>query len=217
MDAALLGLGLLLLLAGKKKPAAASAAAAAAPSQTDGGKLLSRAHQAPAASWAPIFQDAGATPAEAAAMSRWAGLESSGNPNPQPPGNGGGLMQVGRGFVDMGALTAAEYSRLTNPTTSRKEQAVLALKYVRWCADQAARLVAPLALSKDPEDRIWWAYWYQQRPVDVRDVLAPLARQLSTTDARTLADTAGPLMKDAAALHRLRASNVVAFDAPGAA
>lgn len=209
-----------LLLLGKKKPggsAASSPAAAAAGATTDGGKLLSRAHQAPAQAWLPIFMDAGATPAEAAAMTRWAGLESSGNPRPMPPGNGGGLMQVGRGFVDMGAMTTTEHARLTNPATSNKEQAVLALKYVRWCADQAARLLSPLALGNDTDDRMWWGYSYHQRPVDVRDVYAPHARQFSSANARYLADVLGSLLKDANALHRLRASNVVAFDAPGGA
>lgn len=208
---------LALLLLGKKKPSGAAAAAApsSSTSATDGAKLLARANQKSALQWAGIFMDAGATPPEASAMARWAGLESSGDPTPMPPGNGGGLMQVGKGFVDMGALTAGEYARLTNPSTPSKEQAVLAIKYVRWCADQSARLVGQLPAN--PVDRVWWAYWYQQRPVDVRDVLAPVVQQLGTTDAATIADALAPVLaKDAAASHRLRAANVVAFDAPGA-
>lgn len=221
MDGGLLALGLLFLLGGKKsqqsqqQQAAAAAVAQKGLDAADGQKLLARAHQAAAAQWAGVFMDAGATAPEAAALARWAGLESSGNPNPQPPGNGGGLMQVGKGFVDMGALTADQYARLTKSTTSAKENATLAIKYAHWLADQAARLVGA-QLPNDPADRTWFAYYYHQRPVDVRDLVAPLAKQLSTTSARTLADVLGQTLTDPASLHRLRASNVVAFDAPGA-
>jgi hypothetical protein len=185
--------------------------AARAAADPDGAKLFARANQQAALSWAPIFLDAGATStSEANALARWAGLESSGNPNPQPPGNGGGLMQVGRGFVDMGALTKTEYARLT--TAPKKEEAAIALRYVHWLADQAARLVG--GLPPDPIDHVWYAYWYHQRPVDVRDILAPLAKQLSTTSPAMISHAMFGTIKDPATLHRLRAANVVAFDHP---
>jgi hypothetical protein len=216
---ALVGVALL-FLGGKKSPSGSSsggggaaAAASGAPdakwAADDGTKLHARANQQAALAWAPIFMDAGATPMEAQAMARWAGLESSGNPHPNPPGNGGGLMQVGKGFVDMGALTPGEYAKLTNPTTSNREQAVLALKYVRWLWSRAKQYVQ--APPSNPVDQIWYAYLYHMRPVDVRDgnmhgEAGPMAAELY------------PIWSVAKQpLHRLHAANVVAFDHPGGA
>lgn len=203
---------LALLLFGKKKIGAGSTAATAsgpttpAAAAADGAKLLARANQPQALAWAPIFIDAGATPMEAQAMARWAGLESSGNPRPIPAGNGGGLMQVGKGFVEMGALTPAEYAKLTTPGTSNKEQAVLALKYVRWCWARAKQYVT--APPSNPVDQIWYAYLYHMRPVDVRD-------SGMHGEAGPMAAALYPIWSvDKAPLHRLHAANVVAFDDP---
>lgn len=196
--------------AGASSPGAAAAADNSAPdpawANQDGAKLLARANQHQALSWAPIFMDAGATPAEAQALARWAGLESSGNPRPNPPGNGGGLMQVGKGFVDMGVLTPAEYAKLTAPGTSNKEQAVYAIKYVHALWKLASKYVAQPPAN--PVDQVWYAYLYHMRPVDVRDgnlhgEAGPMALALY------------PVWSVAKApLHRLHAANVVAFDHP---
>lgn len=220
----LLALALLFLKGGKKgasspassspadnegaKPslAAAGHAPTAAEAAADGAALLSRANQKPALGWAPIFMEAGATAMEAQAMARWAGLESSGNPRPSPPGNGGGLMQVGKGFVDMGALTPSEYAKLTAPGTSNKEIAVLALKYVHWLWSRAKAYVQ--APPSNPIDQIWYAYLYQMRPVDVRD-------SGMHGEAGPMSAALYPLWSvDKAPLHRLHAANVVAFDNP---
>lgn len=173
---------------------------------TDGTKLHARANQAAALAWAPIFMDAGATPMEAQAMARWVGLESSGNTHPTT-GNGGGLMQVGKGFVDMGALTPSEYAKLQNPSTTSKEQAVLALKYVRWLWGRAKQYVAQP--PSNPVDQVWYAYLYHMRPVDVRD-------SHLHGEAGPMAAALYPVWSiSKQALHRLHAANVVAFDNPG--
>jgi hypothetical protein len=200
----------LLLLGGKKKPGAAAAAGPTGPvtatwAADDGAKLLARANQKAALTWAPIFIDAGATTGEAQAMARWAGLESSGNPRPTG-GNGGGLMQVGKGFVDMGAMSPSEYAKLQAPGTSNKEQAVLALKYVHWCWERAKQYVS--APPTNPVDQIWYAYLYHMRPVDVRD-------SGMHGEAGPMAAALYPIWSvDKAPLHRLHAANVVAFDNP---
>jgi hypothetical protein len=207
---------LALLFLGGKKGAGASSPAAAAADNTppdpawanqDGAKLLARANQHQALTWAPIFMDAGATPAEAQALARWAGLESSGNPRPNPPGNGGGLMQVGKGLADMGVMTPAERAKLTAPTTSNKEQAVLAIKYVHGLWNLAKKYVAQP--PSNPVDQVWYAYLYHMRPVDVRDGNLH-------GEAGPMAAALYPLWSVAKApLHRLHAANVVAFDHPG--
>lgn len=202
----LIALALLLLGGNKKGGAAASGPPTAATAADDGAKLLARANQKPALLWAPIFIDAGATTSEAQAMARWAGIESSGNPRPMPAGNGGGLMQVGPGFVKMGAMLPSEFAKLTAPGTSNKEQAVLALKYVHWCWERAKQFVAQP--PSNPVDQIWYAYLYHMRPVDVRD-------SGMHGEAGPMAAALYPLWSvDKKPLHRLHAANVVAFDNP---
>lgn len=186
------------------------------PPDQDGAALLKRANQKSALKWAGLFLDHPVTPLTAAALARWAGIESSGVPvGPNNPSrlDERGLMQAGPQSVAEGAMPAADWAALADAGTTDKRQADIAVSYVDWLASRAAKHLA--SDPTDPIDRVWFAKLYHQRPVDVRDVVGPLTKQLSTTDARSLAHVlASTWANDAKAMHRLRAANVVAWGTP---
>lgn len=207
----------LLILGGKKALASTSTLSkpgAAPPSpDADGAALMKRANQKAALAWASIFADHPVSPLVAGELARWAGLESSGNPLAQSRLNERGLMQAGAQTVAEGGLTPAEWDALIDPKTSKKAHADLAIAYVDWLARHAATHL--LSDPIDPVDRVWYAKLYHQRPVDVRDVVGPLTKQLSTTNAHTIAAALPAVWgADAKAMHRLRAANVVAWGTP---
>ena len=208
------GIALLLLAGGKKVLASTGPKAAAPPKpvdpKADGDALIKRANQKAALAWASIFADHPVTPLVAGELARWAGIESSGNPLAKSRLNERGLMQAGAQTVDEGGLTQAEWDALIDPKTTKKQHADLAIKYVDWLASHAATHL--LSDPADPVDRVWYAKLYHQRPVDVRDVVGPLTKQLSTTNAHTIATVlANTWSADPKAMHRLRAANVVAW------
>jgi Transglycosylase SLT domain len=183
------------------------------PPDADGAALLKRANQRAALDWAGVFLDHPVTPLASAALARWAGIESSGNPLSKSRLDERGLMQVGPHAVAEHELTQTLYDAILDPTTSRKVQADIAIAYVDALASKAAAHL--LSEPTDPIDRIWYAKLYHQRPVEVRDVYGPLTKQFSTTDAKFVAHVAaGQLASNAQAMHRLRAANVVAFGTP---
>jgi hypothetical protein len=201
------GVGLLLLGGGKALAAAAGGPRKRLGSpEEDGANLLKRANQARAQAWVQDFLAGGADPATAAALARWAGIESSGNPLETSRLGERGLMQAGPHTVEEGGLTAQEWAALVNPKTTRAAQAGLAVKYVDWLWQHASTHVAdPPA---DPIDQIWYAKLWHQWPVDVRDFAmhgpaAAMARQLAAMWAG-----------DEKRMHRLRAANVVAWGTP---
>lgn len=249
-DTAAAGVLVLLGLMGAKKASASTGkkAPGGLPPPVDANKdiaaLLKRANQKDAAAWSVVFADLPdhpVSPLTAAALSRWAGIESSGIPvGPKNPSrlDERGLMQAGPAAVAEGELTQAEFDALKDKKTTRGVQAALAVKYVDALANKAMTYV--LHPPKDPIFLIWYSKLWHQRPVDVRDAgLVPLVDgkpQLSPTghpagmtgdaqaDARALVERysmelanaralPNPAGADAAekALHRLRAANVVAF------
>lgn len=208
----------LILLGGKKVFAAASSRN---DDDSDGAKLLARANQPAALSWVPVFMQAHViakgspvhiTEPIAQAYARWAGIESSGNPMAHSRLDERGLMQVG---VKLGgpetdppppAFEQPDWISLTDPDTSREQQADMAIHYVDWLYGRALKYITDPPTN--PIDQIWYAKLYHQRPVDLRDgklhgEALPMARELAkrwSTDAK--------------AMHRLRAANVVAFGVP---
>lgn len=193
----------MLLFFGSKKGAAASATSKAAASD-DGAKLLARANQAAALSWVPTFVQQDAPQQLAEALARWVGIESSGNPLAISSQGERGLLQVTHTTaLTEGALTPAQWEELRAPATTRAEHARIAMLLENWLWSRAKAHVA-----NPPTDYIsatWYAKLYHQRPVDVRDgkmhgPALPMAKELAVRWAG-----------DAAAMHRLRAANVVAF------
>jgi hypothetical protein len=202
-----------LLLIGGKKAFASTGGKALADPKADGDALMKRANQKAALAWASVFLELPVSLLTAAALARWAGIESSGNPLAKSRLNERGLMQAGAQSVAEGALTQAEWDALIDPKTAKADQAHLAAKYVDWLASRAAHFLA--SDPADPIDRIWYAKLYHQRPVDVRDVVGPLTHQLSTTNAHTIAGAlAATWATSAAHMHRLRAANVIAWGTP---
>lgn len=172
----------------------------------DGQKLVARANQKAAQAWETIFQAQNATDRQSRELSRWAGIESSGDPTARSPLGERGLLQLGPAMMKDGALTPAEFDQLVNPGTTREEHARLNFKFVKWLVARAAKHVTNF--PTDGSDQIWYAKLYHQRPVDVRDghlhgPAALMARELAMRWA-----------SDAKAMHRLRAANVVAWNQP---
>lgn len=174
--------------------------------EADGAALLKRANQANAHAWAVTFVDNpshATSPLAAAALARWAGIESSGKATNRSRLDERGLMQAGPAAVTDGELTQAEFDQLIAPSTTKAQHAALAIKYVDALANKAMTYV-PHPPS-DPVELIWYAKLWHQRPVDVRD--AGMTGD-AIADARRLAVQ---WAADAKAMHRLRAANVVAW------
>lgn len=213
-DETAISFGLALLMFAGKKALASSGKpvpkVAIPDPATDGALLLKRANQATA--WASTFADLPTSPLTAQALARWAGIESSGKPVNTSRLNERGLMQAGPQSVTEGLLTAAEWAALNSPSTARKEHARIAVKYVDGLANKAKTHVP--GMGPDPVDRIWFAKLWHQWPVDVRNEVGPLAKELGTSDALTLAHALAPKWAaDPKRAHRLRAANVIAFGA----
>lgn len=172
----------------------------------DGRKLVARANQKQASAWASDFVGHPMDPLSAAALARWAGLESSGDPLAKSRLNERGLMQAGPQSVSEGEMTQAAWDAMSDPKTSRRDQADIAANYVDALVKKASTHLGHA--PADPIDRIWYAKLYHQRPVDVRD---SHLTGVALDDARRLAtEWAG----DPKAMHRLRAANVVAWGTP---
>jgi hypothetical protein len=214
-DTAIGAVVLLLLLAGRKALASTKPGAAPPPPKppldpkADGAALMKRANQAAAAAWAVTFAsvpDHPISPLSAAALARWAGIESSGKATNASRLNERGLLQAGPQTVEEGGLTAPEFDALIAPSTSKAQHAALAIKYADWLAKKAFTYVARPPV--DPVEILWYAKLWHQRPVDVRD--GGLTGD-AIADARMLAQK---WAADPKAMHRLRAANVVAWGTP---
>jgi hypothetical protein len=203
-----LGLGLiggLFLLGTKKSQAATEKEASAADA-----KLLTRANQEKAAKWIDILTDAGGLNlpySVAAAVARWFGIESGGNPLAVSSQGERGLAQITKtSALTEGALTQKEWDALIDKNTSSAEQARINWKIIEWCYTRASKYLTHGAPPTDPIEQIWYAKLYHQRPVDVRD--AELTGEAKADAFRLEMEWAGD-----AKLHRLHAANVVAWNA----
>lgn len=172
----------------------------------DAAHLLARANQTHGASWATLFSDVPVSPLVAQALARWAMLESSGNPVAVSKLGERGLMQAGPQTVSEGGMSKATWDKLTSRSTSLAEQAQIAVSYVDWLWQRAARYIE--APPVDPVDQVWYAYLYHQRPVDVRD------GHMHGPAAEMSIELASTWHADPHKLHRLMAANVVAWGDP---
>jgi len=205
--AALAGAAYFLLKGGKARP---KPVGSPADGRNHGATLLVRAAQGK--SWVPDFIAAGASPPLAAALGRWAGIESGGNPTAESPIKERGLLQMGPHAVAEGYLTAAEWAALKSIATPRAEHAKIALKLYGKFWDKAKRYVKnPPA---EPIDRVWYAKMYHQRPKFLAQANAHGPARLM---AGALATRWAP--QGAMGLHNryLRSANVVAFNDPNPA
>lgn len=198
--------GLLWLLFGGGK----SKAATAAEERAIDAELLKRANQPHARDpWFEIFTQDSHPPLDpdiAAAVCRWIGIESSGNPLEVSPSGERGLAQITKtSALTEKALTPAEWDAMISPTTSPQEQARIAWKVIEWCWERAKKYVAGGA-ARDAIDQLWYAKLYHQRPVDVRD--GKLTGD-AKADSRRLETT---WAADPKRLRYLHAANVVAWN-----
>ncbi len=202
----LMGLGLLLLSSKKK-----GASSASTPGKTesvdqrtdDGIKLVARANQSGAQKWVTLFQQQDIPLQLAQALARWAGIESSGNPLAVSKLGERGLMQVGEASMKDGNVTPTEWAEMVSPATTNEEHAKIAYNAANWLYNRARKHV-----TNPPQDftsGVWYAKLYHQWPVDVRD------GQLHGDALLMARELAQRWKNDAVRVHRLRASNVVAF------
>jgi len=127
-------------------------------------ELLHRAIQPHAMSWASYFADVGETPAVADALSRWAGIESGGDPTVVSTLGERGLLQVGVHTRAEGGITDADWADLINPDTLPNTHARIGAQYARWLYTRALKHLSNS--TTDPVGQTWFAYLYHQRPKD---------------------------------------------------
>lgn len=173
--------------------------------RNQGAALLVRAAQGK--SWVPDFEAAGASPALAAALGRWAGIESGGKANAESPIHERGLLQMGPHAVAEGYLTPEEWAALKSIATPRATHAKIALKLYGKFWDKAKRYVSNP--PEGPVDRVWYAKMYHQRPAFLAQAKAHGPARLMAGTLATRWVKSGPM-----GLHNryLRAANVVAFN-----
>jgi hypothetical protein len=178
-------IAVLLLLGGAKAARAASSSAPttkqkkAADAIDRVAGLQARANQACARAWIPDLIAAGASPELAAMLSRWIGLESSGNPSKPSSAGEYGLLQILPSTAKE-ALTPGEWLQLRDPTTSRADQAAIALKQYRWHVANAKKWVKNW--PGEP-DAVFYAKMSHARPADLSSAkpdgaAAPVARAM---------------------------------------
>lgn len=196
-------IGALLLLVGRKASAAAAKPAAAAAALDRIAGLQARANQAAAKAWIPDLVKAGASQYLAEALARWIGMESSGNPSKPSSAGEYGLLQILPSTAKE-ALTAGEWLQLKDPTTSRADQARIALKQFMWHQDHAAKYVKAWP-GNSAGASTFYAKLHHARPKDLSD-----ARPSGDPKADYTALVAR-FKNDPAALLRLAAASVVTW------
>ncbi len=167
--------------------------------------LQARAHQPSARAWIPDLIAAGASPALAEMLSRWIGIESSGNPSKPSPAGEYGLLQI-LPTTAKEALTPGEWLQLKDPTTSRADQAKIALKQFAWHQDRAHKYISAWPGNTHGET-VFYAKLHHARPKDLSDAKATLTGN-ARADAKALT---AKWKNDPAALVRLAAANVITW------
>jgi hypothetical protein len=171
-----------------------------------------RANQKRALDWAPLFVSQDASPALAAGLARWAGIESSGNPlavspakgSKKRPGGERGLLQV-TGTTSEGIYTDPEWAAMQSPSTRNEEHARLALKLYRAMLVRARRRISNPPPAADVASALWYAKIQHARPVDVTEA------RLHGPALQMARDLAIRWAGDDAKMRRLYAANVIAF------
>lgn len=201
----------LLLLGGKKaqaapanrrRPATPEEAAAA-----DGAALVRRATAPQAVQWQPLFSGQGLPDATSSSLSRWAGIESSGNPLAVSKLGERGLLQCMESTGIGGKIySPGEWAALADPATAAETHAQLAVKLYRAMWERAAKLMTNP--PSDPVDQLFYAKLFHQWPRDFKtEKMHGPALPMAVELAKRWADKPK-------SLHRLRAASVVAFGVP---
>jgi hypothetical protein len=211
IDPVLIGLGLAFLLSQKGKNVGPPSGAGVRESISSPAEFINRATQPKAMAWSPYFVDVGEIPAVADALSRWAGIESSGDPLAISVLNERGLLQVGPQTISEGGISQSDWDALTSPDTLPNQQAVIASHYWRWLLKRAATHLAGLPPDNDPVGQVWFAYQYHQRPRDFTQ-WGPLPANAAQASAYLIGR--GRLNNDMDLVKRVTASNVVAWGLP---
>ena len=176
-------------------------------------ELLARAIQPAAMAWSPFFLDVGEIPATADALSRWAGLESGGDPTIESILGERGLLQAGKQTVSEGGMSQQDWDIYDSPGTLPNQVARISSDYASWLFHRAASHLSGDLSSMIPTDRVWFAYQYHQRPKDFTQW-----GQLPSNAAAAAVYLLGRahLNNDAQLEKRVTASNVVAWATPDA-
>jgi hypothetical protein len=178
----------------------------------DGADLVRRANLPAASAWRADFAAHGLSDSLAAALARWAGIESSGNPIATSRLGERGLLQCSKNTALMagGPYTQVEWDSLVDKTTPRTTHARLAIQLYEWLAARAAKYVPDM--PGDDADRVFYAKLYHQWPADFHGKAAVGLHGPALDMAHDLAvkwSVGSPH-----SLHRLRAASVVAWNAP---
>ena len=170
-----------------------------------GASLMARATSERARSWIPTFLDLDQTQSQALAWSRWAGIETGGDPLAVSPLGERGLFQC-MPSTQPGTMTTSDWAAVQRPSTTRKEHAriALALAGVMWARARRNIKNPP----DDPASKIWYGKLWHSRPADFnRGVMhgdaLNMARQLAVEWQGKPKQT-----------YRLLVSNVIAFGTP---
>lgn len=201
-------IGALLLLAGRKAGAMPAAVIKASDAIKRVAGLVPRANQESAHAWIPDLIAAGASPALAEMLARWIGIESSGNPTKASSKGEYGLLQLMPSSVKDAGFTPLEWAELKNPTTTRAEQARLALKQFAHHQARAQKAVGKGWPGNAAGESVFYAKLHHARPVDLKAI--PLTGN-ARADANALA---AKWKNDPAALVRLAAAKVITWGAP---
>jgi hypothetical protein len=203
-----------LLLGGSSKAEAPTGGPAAKREDTsaEDALLMKRANLPAALAWRPDFVAHGLSDALAAALSRWAGIESSGNPLASSKLVERGLLQCSKATALMkgGPYTQVEWDSLVDPKTPRDTHVRLAIQLFEWLAARAlARVADP---PSDDAGKVFYAKMMHQWPADfigktsvhMHGPAEDMSRELEARWASGAPHS----------LHRLHAANVVAFGLP---
>ena len=198
MDALLI-LGALMLL-GKRSSTGGSASGG---SDSD---LLKRANGKRAHDWFVKLREHGASEHDANGLTRWMGIESSGNPLAISPIGERGLLQSTRTTALVEKLfTPEQWAALVDPNTTNDTHAMLALKQFAWHKMRAKRLIYNAPPDHDVASWMWYAKAHHTRPQDLVEGKAHGPALQMTRDLQTR-------WKDKPAyVRRLRVANVIAF------
>jgi len=167
--------------------------------------LERRANQKRARDWLRDLENHGAKREIAIPLTRWIGIESSGEPLALSKIGERGLLQSTKTTALKEKLfTPDEWAELQSPATSRAEHARLALKQLAFHIARARRWVANPPPLTSP-DWLWYAKLHHTRPKDLSDAkphgpALPMAKDLW-----------GRAVNDKALRQRLAMANVVAF------
>jgi len=172
----------------------------------DDSDLLRRAVLPAARAWFNDFTSQGILAPVANALTRWAGIESSGNPLATSKLGERGLLQCGEA-VGKVVYSPTEWAALISPETTRSEHVRLAIKLFVWLSTQAAKYVSDW--PSEPLDRVFYAKMLHQWPADFHGAKSQHMHGPAIAMARELAARwQGSAPKS---FHRLHAASVVAF------